>query len=108
MQSGIISFTQQTLEDLLMLEITLNGSILTVVQSTFGFRKTQREYWYHDIQNWMVSSHGKEGDVPDRKMTDRDIAWVTQYYLPKVMKNPVEAPHSTQLRSLSKSLNSTL
>jgi hypothetical protein len=63
------------------LSFDLQGSILEVSEnSAVGSNKT----WYYDIESWMVSSHGKKGDTPDRPMTEGGIAWVQTYYLPYV------------------------
>lgn len=68
-----------------MLTFELNGDILHVTETICGCRDTKVSHWYTDIKNWRKSSHGREGDVPDRDMTADDIAWCKKYYLPKVM-----------------------
>lgn len=66
------------------LSYELNGNILHVTETLHGGTNTKVNHWYYDIQNWMKSSHGREGDIPDRKMNENDIAWVKKHYLPKV------------------------
>ncbi|KVP40017.1 hypothetical protein [Burkholderia ubonensis] len=58
--------------------------ILEVKEVLMSFTTTQTRFWYYDTKKWLKSSHGKQGDTPDRVMTDSDIRWVKQYYLPKV------------------------
>lgn len=67
-----------------MLDISLEGDILKVVEVTMTFFDTKRRYWYYNIKDWTTSSHGREGDVPDRKMDQSSIDWATKHYLPKV------------------------
>lgn len=64
----------------------LDGNILHVTETAHGAVATRVRHWYYDILGWMVSSHGREGDVPDRPMTESAIAWVQKHYLPKVGK----------------------
>ncbi len=66
------------------LVITIQDNILTVIEYRYTFKGTQTRYWYYDIEKWLVSSHGREGDKPDRTMTPSDIEWVQKHYLPKV------------------------
>lgn len=69
-----------------MLKISLNKEtgVLAVREAQHSFRGTKRSYWYYDLQKRLKSSHGREGDTPDRPMSDADVAWVTMHYLPKV------------------------
>lgn len=62
----------------------LDGNILHVRETICSFRDTKVSHWYYDVENWQVSSHGRAGDLPDRAMTEDDIAWVKEHYLPKV------------------------
>lgn len=64
----------------------LDGNILHITETVHGFCRTTVRHWYYDIVNWMVSSHGREGDVPDRKMTASAIAWVRMHHLPHVLR----------------------
>lgn len=68
------------------LRIRLEGDILEVKSTIIGWKTTVIQYWYYDIRNWTVSSHGKKGDKPDRPMDEGQIAWVQKHYLPKVGK----------------------
>jgi hypothetical protein len=63
------------------LSFDLQGSILEVSENNAVGPNTT---WYYDIESWMVSSHGKKGDEPDRPMTEASIAWVQTHYLPHV------------------------
>ncbi len=65
-----------------MLKRELNGNILHVTESILSFHDTQVTHWYYDIKKWMVSSHGREGDMPDRAMTLNAIAWCKKYHIP--------------------------
>lgn len=70
-----------------MLQYELNGSVLHITETVHGWHDTQVRHWYHNIKTWMVSSHGKEGDTPNRPMDKAAIEWVQKYYLPKVLDN---------------------
>jgi hypothetical protein len=63
----------------------LADGILHVEQTTHSATTTEHQHWYYDIAMWRVSSHGREGDVPDRDMTSEAIEWVIHHHLPKVM-----------------------
>jgi hypothetical protein len=69
---------------MLTFKMDTDTGILEVKEVLMSFTKTQTQYWYYDTQKWLKSSHGKQGDTPDRGMTEADIQWVKQYYLPKV------------------------
>jgi hypothetical protein len=69
---------------MLMFKMDSDTGILEVTEVLMSALKTQTRYWYYDTGKWLKSSHGKQGDTPDRIMTDADIQWVKQYYLPKV------------------------
>lgn len=62
----------------------LNGKILHVTETFYGATETLQNHWYYDIEQWLVSDHGREGDKPVRPMTPDSIAWVKRYYFPKV------------------------
>lgn len=66
------------------LEFKLTGNILEVKETLMSVFDTKVSYWYYDIDKWMVSSHGKKDDKPDRHCTDSCIALVRAYYLPRV------------------------
>lgn len=67
-----------------MLSFKLDGDILEVKEVSMSFFKTQTLYFYYDIKNWFVSSHGKQHDKPDRPCSQSGIDWVKKHYLPKV------------------------
>lgn len=65
---------------------TLNGDILHVVETIHGTTSTRVRHWYTNIRTWMISSHGREHDVPDRAMTPEAIAWTQKYHLPAAVR----------------------
>jgi hypothetical protein len=67
-----------------MLDYKLEGNILEVIQSTFSFHKSVKQYWYYDIVNWKKSVNGQRNEKPRIQMTHTDIEWVKKFYLPKV------------------------
>lgn len=68
-----------------MLEIKkISENVIEVKETLMGFTNTKYSFWYYDIKNWLVSSHGKENDVPDRVMTESGIDWCKKYYIPKI------------------------
>lgn len=62
--------------------------ILEVKQTLLSATKSIPAYWYYDTRNWLKSTHGKQGDIPDRIMYEDDIQWVKRNYLPKVQGQP--------------------
>lgn len=66
------------------LQYNLKNNVLEVIETIHGWKETKVSHWYYDIESWKVSSHGKQGDIPDRPMTQNSIDWVKKYYLPKV------------------------
>lgn len=69
---------------MLTFDMNVETGLLEVTEVLMSATKTQTRYWYYDTTKWLQSSHGRKGDTPDRIMTDSAIAWVKQYYLPKV------------------------
>lgn len=67
-----------------MLEFSLNGSILCVVETSCSFNTTDKRYWYYDIVNWLKNRNGKENEVIDFTMDDNCINWVKKHYFNKV------------------------
>lgn len=65
------------------LKIERNGDLLHVTEAFHSWKSTRVTHWYYDVGIWWKSSHGREGDVPDRPMTLEDIRWVQKHYLPK-------------------------
>ena len=74
------------------LALNLTGDILHVRETQVTGRGTKTAHWYYNVQNWAVSSHGREGDIPDRPMTPSAIEWVQKHYLPKVEQEDLAAP----------------
>jgi hypothetical protein len=62
----------------------LSGNILEVKETRINWTSTQITFWYYDIENWLVSSHGRSNEVPTRPMQQDSIDWVKKHYLPKV------------------------
>jgi len=67
-----------------MLDYKIEGNILEVIQTTFSFHKSVKQYWYYDIVNWKKSANGQRNEKPRIQMTPTDIDWVKKFYLPKV------------------------
>ncbi len=70
-----------------MLKRELNGDILHVTETLMSFHDTQVSHWYYDIKNWRVSSHGREGDTPDRDMNQSSIDWCKKYHIPAAINS---------------------
>jgi len=72
-----------------MLDIKLNGDILTVVQVTHSCEATHKQYSYMNIKTWHKNGRTLKIDdtILDYKMVDRDIEWCKKYYLPLVELN---------------------
>jgi hypothetical protein len=66
------------------LSFKLEGDVLEIHQTILTWNKTHHQFWYYNIRTWMVSSHGRKGDTPDRPMTRLDIDWVKEHYLSKL------------------------
>jgi hypothetical protein len=66
----------------------LNGNILHITDVIHSFGDTKTQHWYYDLKLWMVSSHGREGDTPDRKMTPSGIDWIIKHHFPAVGLKP--------------------
>jgi hypothetical protein len=60
-----------------MLDIKLNGDILTVVQVTHSCEATHKQYSYMNIKTWHKNGRTLKIDdtILDYKMVDRDIEW---------------------------------
>jgi len=69
---------------MLKFKMDAETGILEVTEVLMSAINTQTRYWYYDTRKWLKSSHGKQGDTPDRVMTETDIQGVKQYYLPMV------------------------
>lgn len=72
-----------------MLDIKLNGDILTVIQVTHPHGATHKQYSYMNIKTWHKNGRTLKIDdtILDYKMVDRDIEWCKKYYLPLVQLN---------------------
>lgn len=66
------------------LHIKLEGDILEVVESIHSFHNTRKTYWYYNVREWKRSITGYQNAVVETPMTDREIQWVKDHYLPKV------------------------
>lgn len=73
-----------------MLQFSLCNNLLEVRETLHGFCSTKCTYWYYDVANWTKSTRGQRGDQPHQAMTENEIAWVTQHYLPKVQATSLE------------------
>lgn len=69
---------------MLNFEMKAETGVLEVAETTISFKETRVRYWYYDTRRWLMSSHGKKGDIPERVMSQSDIDWVKKYYLPNV------------------------
>lgn len=65
------------------LKISQDGDILCVVENILSFHDTQKTYWYYNVKEWTRSITGREGADALTPMTDREIEWVKEHYLPK-------------------------
>lgn len=76
------------------------NNIIEVKETLMSFHKDKISYFYYDISKWirynnrpcskpMTAELIKSNPTPDNKyhdecsMTQRDIDWVTKYYIPK-------------------------
>lgn len=57
---------------------------MEVREEIYGFHGTERSWFYYDMQNRRVSSHGRQGDIPDRSMDQRSYDWALKYHVPKI------------------------
>lgn len=69
------------------------GCVIRVVETLMSYTTTQSRYWYYDLEKKLVSSHGKEGDVPDRPLTAEGLDWARRYYLPKICSQLTPEQH---------------
>lgn len=69
-----------------MLDIKLNGGILTVIEVTHSCNETFKKYLYININAWCKNGRTLKIDdtIMDFKMTENDIDWCKKYYLTKV------------------------
>ncbi len=67
-----------------MLDFSLTGSILTVIETVCSANHTQKRYWYYNIDTWKKNRNGKENEVIDLDCDDGCINWVKKHYFSKV------------------------
>lgn len=62
----------------------IRPDLLEVQECLMGFTTTTVRYWYYDLTNWLVSSLGKQNEIPTQPMTAKSIEWVKTHHLSKV------------------------
>lgn len=69
-----------------MLKISLDGDILTVIETIYRANETYKHYLYINVKTWHKNGQTlKIDDVNlDYKMVDNDIEWCKKYYFPKL------------------------
>ena len=67
-----------------MLDLKLTGAILTIIESTHTFNKTDKRFWYYNIETWYKNRNGKEHEPIDLECDQNCINWVKKHYFPKV------------------------
>lgn len=80
--------------------ISEKDGVIEVREEIYGFRDTTRSWSYYDLQNRRVSSHGRQGDIPDRPMTQQTYDWALKHYVPKIatyVQTPEEFSNSPEL-----------
>ena len=72
-----------------MLDISLDGDILTVIEITHSCNETFKKYLYINIKTWHKNGRTLKIDdtALDYKMCDASIDWCKKYHLPKVNLN---------------------
>ncbi len=76
----------------------------TLIESSMSFIDTKKTYWYYDLNKKLLS---EKSDFPEglytRKLTDKDIDYFNQWFLPKVNNDKLKPanhenrPYATQL-----------
>lgn len=69
----------------------LTPTLLELQDHQLSFVDTKVKFWYFDLEKRLVSSHGREGDTPDRPMGDERWSWVQEHYIPLAQKQAAEA-----------------
>ena len=59
--------------------------VLETTECILSFNKTKYTYWYYDLKNNLVSSHGKKYDNPDRPLSLESRKRIETIYLPKAV-----------------------
>ena len=67
-----------------MLDFSLNGSILTVIETQHSANDSQKRFWYYNINTWQKNRNGRENEVIDLDCDDGCINWVKKHYFSKV------------------------
>ena len=69
-----------------MLDISLHGDILTVIEITHSCNATFKKYLYINLKKWHKNGRTLKIDdkILDFKMSGADIDWCKKYYLSKV------------------------
>ena len=62
-----------------MLNITREGNIIKVIETTYSFTDAQTTTILYDLNNY----RSKVNNDPWRDMSQSSIDWVLKYYLPK-------------------------
>jgi hypothetical protein len=72
-----------------MLRCTMiQKDVLEVEQAVMGFDKTEYTYFYTNLKDWTdltnpMASRQRDPVIVARKLTEAEILWCTQHYLPK-------------------------
>lgn len=64
--------------------ISEKDGVIEVRAELYSFTETEISWFYYDLQKRLVSSNGRQGDVPDRLMDDASYDWAVKYYVPKI------------------------
>ena len=62
-----------------MLDFSLNGSILRIVETSHSFNTTDKRYWYYDIVNWKKNRNGKENESIDLEVSFENQTKINPY-----------------------------
>lgn len=61
------------------LTATLDGTVVHVVQTTMGFKRSFVEHWYYDLSTLKRSRNGRLGDACDQPMDALSMDWYMKY-----------------------------
>lgn len=67
-----------------MIVISVKQGLLCLKEVTHTPTQTLKNYWYYDLTNNLVSSHGQKNDKPCRPMTAGARSWVLRHFVPKL------------------------
>jgi len=62
----------------------LDGDVVEIKDISHSFTITRKQFWYYDVENWMVSSNGRKDDVPDRPMNEMSKNYFKKFHMKKV------------------------